>query len=407
MSSRVLELREESTSRFRRAELRDAEVLALSESGRFEIEPASLLNGYTYGIRSRGWIGHIPVGDGLLVRVLPKVTIGNLFGMLEVAYNLRSFRILEGEIGIETIDELYERIVSILARRVLDRARKGLYRTYTSEQEELNCVRGCIDPVGTMLNVFRGIPRAPCNYEEHTADVEENRILCWTLHEVRRQTIQQPRVRRELDLARRALNGYITLERKHAADCVARLYNRLNNDYNGLHGLCRFILEQSGPGVSGGDRTFVPFVLNMPRLFEVFVAEWLRLNSPPGIVIRTQQTAWLEADSKLSIHIDIVLIDEHTDKPVMVLDTKYMSGEEPTEADIYQIAFYAHEMQVHRGILIYPSMTTRQFTIKHGGDTLLESLVFDVSTPLEAAGRSFLAELLKRLRGADGTYAVK
>jgi 5-methylcytosine-specific restriction enzyme subunit McrC len=397
MSSRVLELREESVSRFRRAELRDAEVLALSGSGRFEIEPASLLNDYTYGVRSRGWVGHIPVGDNLLARVLPKVAIGNLFGMLEVAYNLRSFRILEGEIGIETIDELYERIVSILARRVLDRARKGLYRTYTSEQEELSCVRGRIDPVGTMLNVFRGIPRAPCSYDEHTADVEENRILFWTLHEVRRQAIQQPRIRRELDLARRALNGYITLDRKRAADCVGRIYNRLNDDYSVLHGLCRFILEQSGPGISGGDRTFVPFVLNMPRLFEAFVAEWLRHNSPPGIIVRPQHTAVLDADFKLSIHIDIVLIDEDTDKPVMVLDTKYMSGEEPMEADIYQIAFYAHEMQVHRGILIYPAPTARQFTIKHGADTLLESMVFDVSAPLESAGISFLAELVKRL----------
>jgi len=80
-------------------------------------------------------VGHIPVGDDLLVRILPKVPISNLFGMLEVAYNLRSFRILDGEIGIESIEDLYERIVSILARRVLDRARKGLYaRTSASRR---------------------------------------------------------------------------------------------------------------------------------------------------------------------------------------------------------------------------------------------------------------------------------
>jgi 5-methylcytosine-specific restriction enzyme subunit McrC len=398
VTGRILELREETVGRFRRAELRDAEVLALSGSGRFEIEPASLLNDYTYSIRSRGYIGHILVDDDLLVRVLPKVPIGNLFGMLEVAYNLRSFRVLDGEIGIETIDELYERIVSILSRRVLDRARKGLYRTYTSEQEELNCVRGRIDPVATMINVFRGIPRAPCSYEEHTADVEENRILFWTLHEVRRQAIKQPTVRRDLDLARRALNGAITLERKHAADCVARLYNRLNDDYSALHGLCRFILEQSGPGISGGDRTFVPFVLNMPRLFEAFVAEWLKRNPPAGIIVRPQHTAALDADFKLRIQIDIVLMDEQTNKPIMVLDTKYMTGEEPSEADIYQIAFYAREMGARRGILIYPSLLARQFTIRHGADILLESLVFDVSAPLDQAGEAFRAELVTRCR---------
>jgi len=120
MADRVLELREEAVSRVPRVDLKDAEVIALSGSGRFEIDPASVLNDYTYGIRSRGWIGHIPVGDELLVRVVPKVPIGNLFGMLEVAYNLRSFRILDGEVGIESIDELYERIVSILCKRCSD-----------------------------------------------------------------------------------------------------------------------------------------------------------------------------------------------------------------------------------------------------------------------------------------------
>ena len=54
------------------------------------------------------------------------------------------------------------------------------------------------------------------------------------------------------DLARRTLTGLITLERKKAAECVGRLYNRLSDDYEPLHGLCRFILEQSGPGIAGG-----------------------------------------------------------------------------------------------------------------------------------------------------------
>jgi 5-methylcytosine-specific restriction enzyme subunit McrC len=182
-----------------------------------------------------------------------------------------------------------------------------------------------------------------------------------------------------------------------ASDCVKRLYNRLNDDYSLLHGLCRFILEQSGPGIEGGDRTFVPFVVNMPSLFEAFVAEWLRRHPPPGIVVRPQHTAALDADFKLSIRIDIVLIDESTNKPVVVLDTKYMTGEEPKEADIYQIAFYAREMQVRHGILVYPSPTAPQFWLWHGGDTLLESLPFDVSAPLEKAGRAFRDELLERI----------
>jgi 5-methylcytosine-specific restriction enzyme subunit McrC len=123
---------------------------------------------------------------------------------------------------------------------VLDRARKGLYRNYIGEADELPYLRGRIDFVGTD--------------EEHSADIEDNRILLWTLHRVRRQALRQERVRVELDRARRALAGTITLEQSSPSDCVNQLYHRLNEDYAPMHGLCRFILEQTGPHIQPGDQ---------------------------------------------------------------------------------------------------------------------------------------------------------
>src|SRR5262245_33709709 len=114
---RILDLHEEEVGRFPRAALLDAEILALNSSTKFDVELPSLLNDNTCGLRSKGWVGHIPIGDDLLVRVTPKVPVANLFRLLEVAYNLRSFRLFDGEIHIESLEDVYERIVSILARR--------------------------------------------------------------------------------------------------------------------------------------------------------------------------------------------------------------------------------------------------------------------------------------------------
>lgn len=243
MSAEILELREEEVSHFPSSALSDAQIIALSRSEKFEVEPASLLNGYNYGLRSRGWVGYIPIDRNLTIRVLPKVEVKNLFGMLEVAYRLRSFHMFEGDVSIKTIDELYERIVSILAKRVIDRARKGLYRHYVAESDELPYVRGRMDPVMTMLNKFRGLPKIPCEYQEHTADLDDNRILLWTLHQVRRQALRQMTVRKELDLARRALSGTVGLRPFNSMDCIGRAYHRLNSDYSSMHGLCRFSAE--------------------------------------------------------------------------------------------------------------------------------------------------------------------
>ena len=68
-----------------------------------------------------------------MIVVKPKVPIASIFGMLEVAYKLKSFKIVEGETAVQSLEELYQRVASILAQRVNDRCRKGLYRT-TSEK---------------------------------------------------------------------------------------------------------------------------------------------------------------------------------------------------------------------------------------------------------------------------------
>lgn len=397
MPAEILEIREEEVHHFPRSVLSDVQAVALSRSEKFEIELASLLNGYTYGIRSRGWVGYIPVDHSLTIRVLPKVEVKHLFGMLEVAYQLRSFNIFEGEVAIKTIDELYERVVSILARRVIDRARKGLYRHYIAESDELPYVRGRMDSVATILNTFRGIPRISCEYEENTADLDDNRILLWTLHQVRRQAIRKTTVRRELDLARRALAGTVALMRFVAADCLGRKYHRLNSDYRSIHGLCRLILEHTGPDIAVGERQFVPFELNMPRLFELFVAEWLRAHPPKGMIVRSKYNVKVDADFKLSREMDIVFFHKGTGQPIALLDTKYKTSGKPEEADINQIAFYAHELNIKRALLIYPSNVSRPFTIHHGREMILEGLVFDIAMPLDEAGPAFVNAIEQRL----------
>ena len=379
--------------------LNDAEVMALRNSSKFQVEPASVVNEYRHGIRSQGWVGQIPVGDELLVRIVPKVSVNNLFRMLEIAYNLSSFHLFKGDIEIENVEDIYERIVSILARRVIDRARKGLYRGYVGESDDLSYVRGRLDPLGAVLNSVRGIPKIPCSYEEHTPDLKDNRILYWTLHQVRRQAISREKVKSELDGARRALAGTISLERFSPKDCVQQFYHRLNYDYRPMHGLCRFILEQTGPGIHGGDRSFIPFEVDMPRLFELFVAEWVRANAPPGLTFRCQYKAGLVANYKLDIHIDILICKEDSQQAIAVLDTKYKTSELPSQDDINQIAFYAGELQVDHGMFVYPSSVAKPFRMVHAKKIKISSLVFDIGQSLNVAGAAFLDSLDAALAG--------
>jgi hypothetical protein len=74
----------------------------------------------------------------------------------------------------------------------------------------------------------------------------------------------------------RNLIGNVSLGPKSARDCVGRFYHRLNDDYQPMHGLARFLIEHSGPSAHAGEHEFLPFAVEMPTLFEAFVAEWLK-----------------------------------------------------------------------------------------------------------------------------------
>jgi 5-methylcytosine-specific restriction enzyme subunit McrC len=92
--------------------------------------------GWRWRLTSQGWVEHLPLPQGFALRLLPRVDLGNLFRMLEYAYRLGSFRFLE---------DFYSRLAGELARRVLARSRKGLYRAYVGRSALLPFVAGRMD----------------------------------------------------------------------------------------------------------------------------------------------------------------------------------------------------------------------------------------------------------------------
>ena len=65
--------------------------------------------------------------------------------MLEYAYDLGSFRFLDGLYDCESIREFLERLAIILSKKLLNRIKQGIYKSYRKETEELAFVRGSID----------------------------------------------------------------------------------------------------------------------------------------------------------------------------------------------------------------------------------------------------------------------
>jgi 5-methylcytosine-specific restriction enzyme subunit McrC len=380
----VLTLKEYVPLELDRHELSDehAALLHARAAGRLTVEAPGPATGGKWRLTPGGWVGHWPITDDLALSLQPRVGLSNIFRMLEYAYDLKSFELFDGVHECSSLQDMYERLAMILAKRVLDRSRRGFYRNYVALDERLAHVRGRIDLPQTMRRPWE--PQLPCHFQEHTADIEDNAILTQTLSVIARSGMctahSAPTVRR----AYRALAGLAPSRGLSTADCLGRLYHRLNQDYQPMHALCRFFLEHSGPTHQTGDHDMIPFVVHMPMLFEKFVAEWLRVHLPPELALHAQYAMAMGDDGALSIKIDLLLRDAEG-RAVCVLDTKYKIAEQPKLSDCEQVVAYAVANNCYQAILIYPAKMDRGIDLLWGG-VRLRTLSFDLAEELDLTG---------------------
>jgi 5-methylcytosine-specific restriction enzyme subunit McrC len=390
----ILPLEEYQPVCFPREQIADAlgEMLWRTYGSQVAVDFPSPKTGGQWQLASQGWVGHIPLTPQLGLALKPKVALDNLFGMLEYAYRLRAFRFLEGLTDCASLAEFYERLANVLARRVLDRARKGFYRTYVPREERLPYVRGRLAVRQTIRKPWDVQPR--CYYEEHTADIEENQILAWTLLRIAHSGACTERVLPTVRRAYHALHGFVSMQPFSPRDCIGRLYNRLSEDYHPLHALCRFFLEHSGPSHEMGDRKVLPFLVNMGRLYELFVAEWLQTHLPQDMLLQVQEKVDIGEQDVLSFQIDLVLYDAESGKVRCVLDTKYKTPKGPDAGDVAQVVAYAEMKGCNEAMLVYPTPLGKPLD-ESIGNIRVRSMVFGLEGDLEAAGRTFMNSLLR------------
>jgi 5-methylcytosine-specific restriction enzyme subunit McrC len=355
-----------------------------------EVQEPSFKTKQQWRLTAQGWVGHIPLSPEFRVILKPKIELGNLFRMWEYAYQLNSFHLFDGLIECQSLPEFYERLAHVLALRILERGRKGFYRAYLAQAEPLPYLRGRLEMQPAAQRP--GQTKLLCHYEEHTADIADNQILAWTLWHIARSGLCTERTLPAIRRAYQALQGLVTPVAYGPQACVGRAYHRLNEDYRPLHALCRFFLDQSGPGHALGERSMLPFLVDMAHLYELFVAEWLKANLPPHLEIKAQERIDLSSTDSLHFQIDLSLYENSSAVPRCILDTKYKAGP-PTAADIAQVIAYAKVKRSREAILIYPGPLPQPLE-KTIDDLRLRSLTFALDGNLEEAGKAFLDKLL-------------
>lgn len=396
-----IELQEYETARRPKCWLE--EDTALTFLRRFEkhvvLEFPTPANNHQWVFRAAGTVGYFPLDAARGVRVLPKVAIKNVLGMLTRAYDLSIDIVDEGD-NVGSLDDLFHYLAGYLARLVMRRVKRGLAKAYQEQSDDLPYVRGRID-VPTQLRRPVAV-RFACDYQEHTADIHDNQVLRWTLLYLSRTDVHEP-AKGQVRLAQHALASIVSAVPVHASEAVAPYYDRLRQDYRPMHALCHFFLDHLTPTLGRGKHESVPLLIAMHQLFERYVLAVLQQHFVGrGLRVLGQKT--VDVGHGVSFQIDIVIQDAHG-QTLLVLDTKYKDNNTPKSDDAQQAVAYSEVMGCSQAALIYPTLNTLNKPMKlKVGQKRVHRLGLDLAGDLDVAAHRLCEDIGGLLEDARATH---
>lgn len=318
----------------------------------------------------------------LLVR--PKVPMHNVFWMLDVGLPAGAFDRQSFAFGTDR--SLLAAIAQLFARSVEQTVGNGLLRSYRHESDRLHTLRGRIN-IGEIVR-RPGLPAPiPCDFDEYTADIFENRVLRAALQRLLRVPGVRPVTRRTLSHAlgrfEKVVNAPVNVA---AIDRV--VYTRLNRHYRLPLRLASLILRNLSLIDRVGSADASAFTVDMNVLFQDWVTDRLARHLRGRLRVVAERTEHLGTGRKVPMYPDLELWAG--DELVYVGDVKYkLTGSGlARNADYYQLLAYATALGLSEGLLIYcqadGSVPDREITVRHVG-TSLRTHALDLSgTPAEA-----------------------
>ena len=317
------------------------------------------------GVEPQGVVGTVPLLNGDVIQILPKIGRVSFFRLFTTAGGLQQELEREFEEFVSYSLEDESNIDSLVARRLyiaaLDILRLSPQIGRVHRRREGSFAMGRMDVKATALNVATH-RREPAAFwiRERTYDIPENRILTEAL--IRALPLLSGPDRdvlahvhgRWLSRFPRSRNLLADLEQVSRGFALMR-YGGTRDYYRKALMLAEIVLSSSGLGFwEGATVEGDSVLLNTADIFERYVRNVIaRSHAESGYVV-SKGHAWtfsLYTDGSRRTIPDIVV--SRGDSVVLIADAKY---KEPNASDHYQMYAYLHVMGVKVGLLVAPSL---------------------------------------------------
>lgn len=320
--------------------------------------------------RTTQWVGVIQV-PGLQVEVLPKVddpqddqVRSNLLYMLAVA----------GQVPVRDRDvarlasrkaPLSETLAAIFADRLHRELLLGSERAYMRREENLRRFKGKLLISQQILHNTAHRERFFCRFDEFSEDTLMNRIFraaCRVLLDSTHTPSTQDRLRHCLLLLDDVEDIFVHDE---LFDQIT--ITRQNKRFADVLRFCQLILQERSPTVRSGSERSFSLLFDMNRVFEDFVAAFLKKQVIPRLdgyrlypQAENQRLHLMTSRGQGVLPLRPDLLIKASDGRRFVLDTKWkqLSGEGVRGGvgtdDLYQLYAYTRRYECRRSVLLYP-----------------------------------------------------
>lgn len=328
--------------------------------------------------RAQQWVGVIQV-HGLQVEVLPKVdpavAAGGKQEQHETRRNLLYMLAVAGDVPVRSRDlarlasrkaPLSETLVAIFADRLLQELLRGPERAYLSREANLRRFKGKLLVPSQLLHNPGRRERFYCRFEEFAEDTPLNQVFraaCRLLLDATRTPGTQDLLRNCLLLLDQVADVPIT---PNVLDGV--VITRQNERFADVYRFCLLILAGRSPTVRAGEQRSFSLLFDMNKVFERFIAAFLRTRVIPGLTdfhlfpqARHQQRHLMTQEGKGVLALRPDLLIRGPANQLFVIDTKWkkLTTERARggvgAGDLYQLYAYTRRYGCTRSMLLFPS----------------------------------------------------
>ena len=275
------------------------------------------------------------------------------------------------EVASEDFEKVEDLFAAILAKGIARQLKQGLYRTYTTKEENLTVLRGKLNMPGTIRNRIQRKQKLDCEFDELSVNNQYNQILKTTVHYLlRADGVDSERK----DALKKHLPFFdeVDLLEPSMITWGRMLYERNNKNYELLLNICYFVLDGMLQTTEKGDYKMMGFSDDhMARLYERFILEYYREHHKYLSEVKAAQIKWDivgDEDSLLIRFLPIMQTDitlRLNDK-ILIIDAKYYGKTLQQQydkytlhsANVYQILSYVKNQDAEHtgnvgGILLY------------------------------------------------------